>query len=56
MIMKTTSLFKDKDYCKILSAVQILCKKYKYLNEINNSHDLVAYLMILMNIQCANKM
>jgi exoribonuclease R len=51
-----TSLFKDKDYCKILNAVQILCKKYKYLNEINNSHDLVAYLMILMNIQCANRM
>jgi exoribonuclease R len=51
-----TSLFKDKDYCQILNAAQILCKKYKYLKEINNSHDLVAYLMILMNIRCANKM
>ena len=46
----------DKDYEQILKISQLLCKNYKYIKEIRNSHDLVAYLMILMNIECANKM
>ena len=30
--------------------------QYKYINEINNSHDVVCYLMILMNHQCSMQM
>jgi exoribonuclease R len=46
----------DKDYQKILEFTQILGQKYKYLKEITNSHDVVAYFMILMNVECAKKM
>jgi hypothetical protein len=33
-----------------------LSKKYKYINNVRNSHELVCYLMILMNYNCATEM
>lgn len=46
----------NDDYLKILNISRTLCVKYKYINEIKDSHDLVAFLMILMNCECAKKM
>ena len=50
------TLNQDDMYKKILILSQNLTKKYKYVKEIKDSHDLVAYLMILMNYECANIM
>ena len=47
---------RDDDYQKILNISRILCAKYKYIKEIKDSHDLVAFLMILMNCESAKKM
>ena len=46
----------DEMYKKILALSQNLTKKYKYVKDIKDSHDLVAYLMILMNYESANIM
>jgi len=47
------SLLKMKDYNAIFNCAKSLSKKYKYLNKINDSHDVVSYFMILMNYYCA---
>ena len=52
----TPELEDDPYYKNILQSCRILSKKYNYIKEIKDSHDLVAYLMILMNIESANKM
>jgi exoribonuclease R len=49
-------LEKDDSYKKILNITRVLCNKYKYIKEIKDSHDIIAFLMILMNYECANKM
>uniref|UniRef100_A0A6C0AZN9 RNB domain-containing protein n=1 Tax=viral metagenome TaxID=1070528 RepID=A0A6C0AZN9_9ZZZZ len=49
-------LKKNNDYLKIFDTTKLLCKKYKYINNIKDSHDLVAFLMILMNNEAAKKM
>lgn len=49
-------LLGDPEYHKILAVAQRLTTKYRYLNEINDSHDLVSYLMILMNYYSAKKL
>ena len=48
-----TELIKNKHY-KLLFDIttNLLFKTYKYIDEINDSHDLVAYLMIFMNYKC----
>ena len=47
------SLLKMKDYNSIFHCAKTLSRKYKYLNKINDSHDVVSYFMILMNYYCA---
>ena len=49
-------LLNDKLYSNILKISQNLCNKYKYLKEINDSHDVIAFFMILMNHECAKKL
>lgn len=44
------------DYNKIFNICSKLCKKYKYIKELKDSHDLIAYLMIMMNYESAKKM
>jgi hypothetical protein len=44
-----------KDYKKLLNVVKIMNKNFKYVENINTCHDLIAYLMILMNYKCAQK-
>jgi exoribonuclease R len=50
------ALIANKNYQLVLKYSNILLKKYKYINSIRDSHDLVAYLMILMNYNCAKEM
>jgi len=50
-----TSLLNDSKYMKILETTKQLSSKNKYC-DIKDSHDVVCYLMILMNYHCAKKM
>lgn len=54
-VYEDPKLLGDKTYHHILNITQIISKntKYKYMNHIKNSHDIVCYLMILMNYHCA---
>ena len=47
------ALLKMHDYQHIFNLAKALSKKYKYLNKIIDSHDVVSYFMILMNYYCA---
>ena len=49
-------LLKDLNYSTLMSVGRHLTKKFKYINGIKNSHDLVCYLMILMNFYSATEM
>ena len=49
-------LLENPHYKLLLDATQKLSKNFKYINSVKNSHDLVCYLMILMNYQCAKKL
>lgn len=47
---------KNSDYIQIIEICRILCRKYKYIKEVKDSHDLVAFLMIMMNYESAKRM
>jgi len=49
-------LLKDKNYKMMLNAVNELSTVYKYIKRINDSHDVVGYLMILMNYYTATEL
>jgi exoribonuclease R len=55
-VYEEPQLLESLYYNKLLSCVKILSKKLKYINNVKTSHDLVCYLMILMNYECAKKM
>jgi hypothetical protein len=40
----------------LLEKVKKFSAKFKYINNIENSHDVVSYLMIFMNYQCATQL
>jgi hypothetical protein len=40
----------------LLATTRLLSKKYKYINNVTGSHDVVAYLMILMNYFSAKEL
>ena len=46
----------DPDYNKLLTLCRWLSPKYKYMDSIDDSHDVVSYLMILMNYYCAKEL
>jgi exoribonuclease R len=48
-------LLKDSNYIMLFDITKQISKKVKYTN-IKNSHDIVCYLMILMNYNCAKIM
>ena len=50
------SLLINQNYIKLMDTTKKLSKKYKYINNVRNSHELVCYLMILMNYNCATEM
>jgi hypothetical protein len=51
-----SKMLADANYNRIFEAAQTLSKKYKYISNVRNSHELVCYLMIVMNFHCANEM
>jgi exoribonuclease R len=50
------NLLINPNYIKLMDTTKKLSKKYKYINNVRNSHELVCYLMILMNYNCATEM
>jgi exoribonuclease R len=46
----------DPDYAQLLRLCRWLTPKYKYMDSIDDSHDVVSYLMILMNYYCAKEL
>lgn len=55
-VYEEQSLLSDTNYASVLGIVKVLSKKYRYTNNIRNSHDIVCYLMIFMNYRCATEM
>lgn len=46
----------DVTYKTVFDIILNLNKKNKYMREISDSHDLISYLMLLMNAKCADKL
>jgi hypothetical protein len=46
----------NPNYIHLLDVSKRLSKKYKYINNVRNSHELVCYLMVFMNYYCATEM
>ena len=49
-------LLENPDYKSLFLVVKELCKRKPYIKNLKDSHDMVAYLMVLMNHHCAQKM
>jgi len=49
-------LLSDYRYHVLLETTKNLSRKYKYINNVRNSHEVVCYLMILMNYNCAKEL
>jgi exoribonuclease R len=49
-------LLDNSNYKQIFETTKTLSQKFKYINSIKNSHDIVCYLMILMNFHCAKQL
>jgi hypothetical protein len=52
-IYEEEKMLQDEHYHELLYAIQKISTKFKYIHTIKDSHDIVTYLMILMNYQCA---
>ena len=50
------NLINNEKYKQLFDTTKKLSKKFKYVNSIENSHEVVCYLMILMNYYCATEM
>jgi|UniRef100_A0A6C0CJS1 exoribonuclease R len=55
-VYESKELKQDLNYKLMFKVVTELSKDYKYLKKINDSHDMVAYLMILMNYYTSRDM
>lgn len=51
-VYEQPELLQNDNYLFLLDVTRCLSNKYKYINKIKDSHDLVSYLMIFMNYQC----
>ena len=49
-------LLEDTDYNFLLETTRLMSRKYKYINNVRNSHDVVCYLMIFMNYHSAQEL
>jgi len=50
------ALLEDQNFQDLLEITKALSKKYKYINNVRNSHETVCYLMILMNYNVAKEL
>ena len=55
-VYESKSLKNDKNYNLMYNVVNELSSVYKYINNIKDSNDVIAYLMILMNYYTANEL
>jgi len=55
-VYEEPDLLKNSHYLKLLNTVKHLSKKFKYISSVKNSHDVVCYLMVLMNYNCAKEL
>ena len=55
-VYEEPDLLKNSHYLKLLNTVKNLSKKFKYISSVKNSHDVVCYLMVLMNYNCAKEL
>lgn len=55
-IYEEVDLIKSYGYQHLFSVTKEMSKKYKYLNNVRNSNEMVSYLMILMNYHCSTEM
>lgn len=55
-IYEEPSLLNDENYKSLLIITKQLSNKYKYISNVRSSHDVVSYLMILMNYYSAKRM
>jgi len=55
-VYEEPALLKNTHYLKLLNTVKNLSKKFKYISSVKNSHDVVCYLMVLMNYNCAKEL
>jgi exoribonuclease R len=49
-------LIESETYLKIFDIICKLSKKYNYINNVKNSHDVISYLMIFMNYYSAKEL
>ena len=55
-VYEEASLLSNLDYLLLNDSVKKLSKQYKYISNVKNSHDVVSYLMILMNYFSAKEL
>lgn len=55
-IYEQIELLSNADYLLLLEVTKNMSRKYKYITNVRNSHEMVCYLMILMNYHCAKEM
>ena len=55
-VYEEPDLLKNSSYILLLDTTRLLSNKYKYISSVKNSHDVVAYLMILMNYFSAKEL
>jgi exoribonuclease R len=48
-------LLENPEYIYLFDVTKRLSKKFRYLSNVKNSHDVVCYLMIFMNYHCATE-
>jgi exoribonuclease R len=49
-------LLENPEYNYLFDVTKRLSKKFRYLSNVKNSHDVVCYLMIFMNYHCATEL
>ena len=55
-VYEHSTLLELPDYNLLVQTCKKMTKHYKYIKTIKDSHDVVAYLMVLMNHHCAQKL
>lgn len=55
-VYETDELFNQPDYKRVFECVQHLATHYKYMKHVRNSHEVICYLMTLMNYKCAQEL
>ena len=55
-VYEEAKLLCDIKYHETLELSQQLSRKYKYISNVRNSHEMICYFMILMNYHCATEL